>query len=273
MRRQPGLPAHAALGDDVVQQHRIDAADGQIGVRMDVVVVGDRLDAVRGLSRGEQFPGQRAAQRRHLAARQILQRAEALAVGLADGDHLAELVVRDAHRQLGALGRRIFHAAQRDVEIAALHRLIQRCEGRLDELRAASECVGNQPGDLDVEATEHRGIVRIGLDEGRPTLGVAAPAQYVGLLRRRTRAGEPQQRQDQREPSHVGRVYDRSKPARMRSLSRPTRCWWCAGSGRADHHGLPAGIATASPIEAGRRRRDDSPTDRRGPRRHGRHRR
>ena len=200
MRDQAGLPAHAALGDDVIEQHRVDAADGQVGVRVHVVVVGHRLDAVRALRRGEQLPGQRAAQRRDLATRQILQRAEALAIALADGDHLAELVVRDADRQLGALGRRVFDAAQRDVEVAALHGLIERGEGRLDELRAPAERLRRAaPATSTSKPRSTDGIVGVGLDEGRPALGVAAPAQHVRLLRRRARTGEPQQRQEQRE--------------------------------------------------------------------------
>ena len=37
--------AGATLGENIVEQHRIDAADHQIAVGMDVVVVGDRVDA------------------------------------------------------------------------------------------------------------------------------------------------------------------------------------------------------------------------------------
>ena len=166
----------------MIEQHRVDAADGQVGVRVHVVVVGHRLDAVRALRRGEQLPGQRPAQRRDLASGQILQRAEALAVALAHRDHLAELVVRDAHRQLGALGRRVFDAAQRDVEVAALDRLIERGEGRLDELRAAGRAPRRAaPATSTSKPRSTDGIVGIGLDEGRAALGVTAPAEHVRL--------------------------------------------------------------------------------------------
>jgi hypothetical protein len=111
----------------------------------------NRGEPVLGLGR-EQLVGQRAAERGHLTPAQVGERAEALAVGLPHGEHLAELVVRDAGRQGGAARRDVFDAAQADVEVAAPRGLVEAAEGHLHELRACARLARDELGDLDVEA-------------------------------------------------------------------------------------------------------------------------
>ena len=67
----------------------------------------------------EQVVGERRAQRGDAPAAQVGQRAEPGAVGVAHGEDLAELVVRNRDRQPGAPRRAVLDAAQADVEVAA----------------------------------------------------------------------------------------------------------------------------------------------------------
>ena len=71
----------------------------------------------------------------------------------ADGEHFAELVVRNRGRDRRAARRRVLDAAEADVEVAADRGLIERGERHLDELRRAAERLRDQLGDLDVEPT------------------------------------------------------------------------------------------------------------------------
>ena len=73
--------------------------------------------------------------------------------------------------------RDVLDAAQADVEVAALRRLIERGERDLHELRRAAELARDQLRDLDVEADDLRRIARVGFDKRRAAFGVAAPAQ------------------------------------------------------------------------------------------------
>ena len=62
------------LGQDVVEQHRVEPADQQVAVRMHVVVVRHRLEAVLALGAQQDFVRDRAAERADAAAREIGQR-------------------------------------------------------------------------------------------------------------------------------------------------------------------------------------------------------
>ena len=74
----------AALGEHVVEQDAIDPAEHQIRVRVHVVVVGHRRDAVLALGPQQDLVGDGPAERGHPAAGEILEGAEGVAVGVAN---------------------------------------------------------------------------------------------------------------------------------------------------------------------------------------------
>ena len=184
VRREPRLPAHDAVRQHVVEQHGIDPAEQQIAVGVDVVVVRHGHDTVLAFGGPEQFPGERGIQRGHPLAAQIGERAKAIAIALAHGEHFAEGVVGDAHLQLGALGGRILQAVHGEVEVAALHRLVERGKRHLHELWCAARSRGDELRDFDVEAAQDRRIVGVGLDKRGAAFGIRAPAQHRRLRRR-----------------------------------------------------------------------------------------
>ena len=65
----------APFGEDVVEQHCVDAAEQQIAVRMHVVFVRHRPDAVVALGPQQDFVGDRPAERGDRPAAQIGERA------------------------------------------------------------------------------------------------------------------------------------------------------------------------------------------------------
>jgi hypothetical protein len=69
LRVQARVTPHRALGEHVVEQHAVHAAEQQIAVGVHVVVVGDGSDAVLALGREEQVVGDGAAERGHGAPR------------------------------------------------------------------------------------------------------------------------------------------------------------------------------------------------------------
>ena len=99
-------------------------------------------------------------------------------VGVADAQHLAELVVRHRDRHRGAARRRVLDAAQPDLGVAARDGLIDRVERHEHELRRPAEAAREQIRDLDVEAHEHVGIVGLASTYGAPPSG--SPAQRNG---------------------------------------------------------------------------------------------
>ena len=150
--REPRQRPQPPFGEDVVEQDGIDAPEHQIAVRVHVVVVRDRLDAVVALGPQQNLVRDRAAQRGDLAAAQIGERAEARHVRGPDAQDFAELVVGNRQRQRGAARQRVFDAAQADVRVAPGDGLVDRRERDLDELRRAPEAAREQARDLDVEA-------------------------------------------------------------------------------------------------------------------------
>ena len=82
---------------------------------------------------------------------------------------LVRVAVRDAVQRRD-------RAADR-VEVAALERRLDGGPLHLNELRLASEAVGDHARDLDVEAAHLGRIGRIGLDERRAALCVTSPAE------------------------------------------------------------------------------------------------
>jgi len=79
--------------------------------------------------------------------------------------------------------RPILEPGHPEIEVAALERLLDRRPLHLDELRLAAKPVSDHPRDLDVEPAHRRRIGRIGFDERRAALGVAAPAQRQTVVR------------------------------------------------------------------------------------------
>ena len=73
---EPGRRTASPFRQDVVEQHGIDAAEQQIAVRMDIVVVRHRLDAVLALGAEQDLVGDGAAERADVAAAQIGERAK-----------------------------------------------------------------------------------------------------------------------------------------------------------------------------------------------------
>ena len=131
------------------------------------------------VSRGgdERVPRDRAGERPDAAAAQVGEPVEARRVGGAHGQHLAELEVRDRHRERRAPLRGVLDAGEAEVEIPARRRLVERLERDLDEGGRPPELPRDEGRDLDVEAAQLRGVRGIGLDEGGAPFRVAAPAQ------------------------------------------------------------------------------------------------
>ena len=166
---------------------------------MHVVVVGHRRDAVLALGAEQDLVGDGPAERGYPAAGEVFERAESVAVGVANAQHLAELVVGDGDRHRRAAGRRVLDAAQPDLGVAARHRLVDG--GVLDdhELRRPPESARDQLRDLDVEPDHRLGVARARLDERRSSFGVAGPAERTLLLIVLTRGQS--RRQDGQQPS------------------------------------------------------------------------
>ena len=153
------VAAHAALGEHLVEHDGVHAAEHQIAVRMDIVFVGDRDDALVGLRGREHVVGERGAERRHAAAAKIGQRAEAIAIRVANGEDFAELVVGNRDGQARAARRTVLDAAQPDVEIAACGGRVEARETDLHESRHAAKPAGEQLRDLDVESHDTRRVI------------------------------------------------------------------------------------------------------------------
>src|SRR6185437_8037220 len=115
-------------------------------------------------------------------------------------EHLMELIVWNAHGvPLAKLGS-VFDARHADVEVAALDRGLDRAPRHLHESRLAPQPVRDHSRDLDVEPTNPRWIRRVGLDERRAALGVAAPSEHLcpGVRRGGPTSTRRQQRERQR---------------------------------------------------------------------------
>ena len=175
-----------ALGQHVVEQHGIDASTHKIGVRMHIVVVGHGQHAVRAFRVEQHVPRHRGAEGSHPATAQVGQAVDAPAVGCAHREHLAELVIRQRHREARMQCRSIFEARHAHREVAAGYGLFDRCPRDLYELRFTTESPRDHAGDLDIEAAHLAGVGRIGFHEGSTPFGIAAPAES---LRGRRRGG------------------------------------------------------------------------------------
>ncbi len=172
--------AGATLGENIVEQHRVDAADHQIAVWMDVVVIRDRVDAELALGAQQYFVGDRAAQGADPPAAQIGERAPARRVAVAHAQHFAKAVIGHRRRHGRAPRRRVFDAAQADLGVAALDGLVDRRESDVDKTRLASEPAGDELGDFDVETDELVRLRGIRFDERRAAFRIAGPAEFAG---------------------------------------------------------------------------------------------
>ena len=76
LNREAVHEATPAFGEDVVEQHRIDAAEHEVTVRMHVVLVRERPEAVIAFGAQEDVVRNRAAERRHAVAAQVLESPE-----------------------------------------------------------------------------------------------------------------------------------------------------------------------------------------------------
>ena len=130
LNREPGHRAVTPLRQHVVEQHRIDASDHQIPVRVHVVVVGHGANAVLAFGAQQDLVGDRAAERRHRLAAQVGQRAEPRRVARRARSALRGTRSRDRDGERRAPRRRVLDAAQADVGVAAGDRLIDRRERR-----------------------------------------------------------------------------------------------------------------------------------------------
>ena len=180
LNREPGHAAMTALGEHLIEEHRVDAPDHEVRVRMHVVVVRDGAEAVLALGAEQDVVRDRVAERADGPAAEIGEGAQRRRVGVADAEHLAEFVVRHRDREHRPPRRRVFEAAQADVGVAADDRLHDRREGDRDEFRRPSEPPRDQVRDLDVEADEAIGLPRIRFDERRAAFGIARPAKDFG---------------------------------------------------------------------------------------------
>ena len=178
---EAGHSPKGAIGQHVVQQDAVDTPEQQVAVRMHVVVVGHRPDAV-GLLRVEQrLVCNRAREGRDGAPLQVGQATEPRAIRRSNGEHFLKRIVGNRHFHRATAPGRVFDATEADVEVTARDRLIELRERDLHELRGPAERARDEVGDLDVEAHHMRRVARIGFDERRAALCVAAPPQ--GRLR------------------------------------------------------------------------------------------
>ncbi len=183
LNRESFQDAIAPLGEHVVEQHRVEAADHQVAVRMHVVVVRHRVDTVIAFGTQQDVIRDRAAQRADVLVAQIRQRPEPRRIGVAYGEDFAEFVIRHGHRMRRPACRRVLDAAQADVGVTARDRLIDLPEVDVHEFRPPAEAASHQRGDFDVEADEIVRARRVGLDERRAAFGIASPAKDLDLFR------------------------------------------------------------------------------------------
>ncbi len=174
---EAGRAPHRAIGEHVVEQHRVDTADQQILVRMHVVVIRHGMDAGGCLGVHERVIGDGARERGDGPAAECGQSVKPIAIGRAHGEHFLELVVGNRGRDRALASGCVFDAAQADVEVAPRDRLVEIGKRGLDEFRRAAERRRDKTGDLDVETDHPIGIARIGFHVGRAALGVTAPAK------------------------------------------------------------------------------------------------
>ncbi len=172
---------HRALRQHRVEQHGVHSADREVAVGVHVILVADGDDPVLGCSLAQELVGERGTKRGHSTAAQIRQGTVAERVGLADRQHLAKCVVRHGDGEPRASTRQVFEPAHADVEVAADGGGLEAREPHLDEARRPAQPLGDESRHLDIEADQAGDVVGIGLDERRPTLGVAAPAQLRRL--------------------------------------------------------------------------------------------
>jgi len=100
-------------------------------------------------------------------------------VGIADAQHFAKLIVGNCRRHRRASHGCIFDAAEANLRIAPLDRLIDRGEGSVDELGYAIDLSRNKLGNFDIEADESIRMEGISFDEGRSALRIARPAKFA----------------------------------------------------------------------------------------------
>jgi hypothetical protein len=212
LRNDVPAPELLASGDDVVEDHRVHASQHEVLVGVDVILVAHSGDAVSRLGALEQLERLCRGQRRHRAAPQVRERAEAVLVGGADGEDHAELVVRDRRGHSGPPRRDLLEAAEADLEVAAPQRLVDRRERDEGEPGLPVEVSGDEVGDVDFEADQTGGIGGIGFDVRGAAFGIAAPDQGRGSCAQTWRAGVTSR--SAISPKRVARVT----PLRTRSI-------------------------------------------------------
>ncbi len=114
-----GVAADTPLREHLIEQDRVDPAEGKIAIRVDVVFVRDRNNAEVLLCGDEQVVGERGSERGDPTPSQVAERAVPVGIRLPDGEHFAEFVIGNRDGQPGAPRRRIFDPAQADVEVSA----------------------------------------------------------------------------------------------------------------------------------------------------------
>jgi hypothetical protein len=191
LNREPGHCPVAPLGEHVVEQHRVHAADHEVAVGMDVIFVRHHVQTVLAHPAQQDLVRDGAGERAHGLAPQIGERRETGRVGVADAQHLAKLVVGQRHRHRRSACGGILDAAEADLRIPPGDALIDGGERDVQELGRPADAGGEQRRDLDVEADDPIGMGRIGLDKRRAAFGVTRPAQHARLRgdRRRTDPG------------------------------------------------------------------------------------
>ena len=117
--RQSRVAPNTALGQHLIEQHRVDASDRQIAVRVHIVFVGHQHDIVLGLRGCEDVEGERGAERGHSTTTQVGERAKPWSVRGAHGEDLSKLVVRNRDGESRPASGAVLETAQRDIEITA----------------------------------------------------------------------------------------------------------------------------------------------------------
>ena len=179
---EPGRRTATTFRQDIVEKDGIETPEQQIAVRMDVVVVRNRMNPMLALGAQQDFVRDGAAEGPDIPAPQVGQRPETRPIGVADAQHLAEFVIRNGHGQGGAPRRRVLDAAEAEVGVATLDRLVERCERDGDEPWDAVQSARQQGGDVDVEAHHLVGARRVRLNERRTAFRVARPAELPSRL-------------------------------------------------------------------------------------------
>ena len=165
------------LRDDVIENDSVEAAFGQVAIRVDVVVVTDDLEPAGAGLAHEHLVRDGSGECADPSASELAEASIPIPVARPHRQHLAKLVVGDRHGVSRAPRGRVLDAGEADREVAPLDGRVDGSEGDLDEPRLPPDPPREDARDLDVHPAHDGRVARVGLDERRAALRVAAPEE------------------------------------------------------------------------------------------------